>query len=299
MKISFFVILMSIWNPIINAKTRIIENKLYLENYTLTITHSSEIQDSSQLIIKSNKSIYIFNSGPNKAYGQILYEKAKKKSNKKIKLILTSPKPENVFGANFFLKKNINVYSSYTLAKLIPIRCIKCLERTKKNHPQFIGKTKLIKEVSNLTHTEINELNKLGIKLKFFGKNEVIIPIFEEIKIAFTSGILDKNYIPNLENLSLNESLSLVNFLKKENLELITNKGLIIDSYNILQINENYLMKLQEFLQSSFDHDLSLLETMESSEFKEFNQYKFYKEFHRINVSKEYLKKEEIYFEKN
>ena len=71
------------------------------------------------------------------------------------------------------------------------------------NHPQFIGKTKLIKEVSNLTHTEINELNKLGIKLKFFGKNEVIIPIFEEIKIAFTSGILDKNYIPNLENLSL------------------------------------------------------------------------------------------------
>ena len=31
----------------------------------------------------------------------------------------------------------------------------------------------------------------------------------------------------------------------------------------------------------------------------EFNQYKFYKEFHRINVSKEYLKKEEMYFEKN
>ena len=77
MKISFLVILMSIWNPIINAKTKIIENKLYPKNYTLTITHSSEIQDSSQLIIKSNKSIYIFNSGPNKAYGQILYEKAK------------------------------------------------------------------------------------------------------------------------------------------------------------------------------------------------------------------------------
>ena len=74
---------------------------------------------------------------------------------------------------------------------------------------------------------------------------------------------------------------------------------IIINSYNILQSNENYLMKLQEFLQSSFDHDLSLLETMESSEFKEFNQYKFYKEFHRINVSKEYLKKEEMYFEKN
>ena len=55
MKISFLVILMSIWNPIIYAKTRIIENKLYLENYTLTITHSSEIQDSSQLIIKSIK----------------------------------------------------------------------------------------------------------------------------------------------------------------------------------------------------------------------------------------------------
>ena len=63
--------------------------------------------------------------------------------------------------------------------------------------------------------------------------------------------------------------------------------------------NENYLIKLQEFLQSSFDHDFSLLETMERSEFKEFNQYKFYKEFHRINVSKEYLKKEEMYFEKN
>ena len=168
----------------------------------------------------------------------------------------------------------------------------------KKNNPKFIGKTKLIRKVSNLTNTEIDELNKLGIKLKFFGKNELIIPIFEDNKIAFTSGILDKNYIPNLENLSLNELLSLINFLKKENLELITNKGLIINSYNILQSNENYLMKLQEFLQSSFDDNLGLLETMESSEFKQFNQYKFYKEFHRINVSKEYLKKEEIYFEK-
>ena len=169
----------------------------------------------------------------------------------------------------------------------------------KKNNPKFIGKTKLIRKVSNLTNTEIDELNKLGIKLKFFGKNELIIPIFEDNKIAFTSGILDENYIPNLENLNLNESFSLVNFLKKENLELITNKGLIISSYNVLQSNENYLIKLQEFLQSSFDHDFSLLETMDNSEFKEFNQYKFYKEFHRINVSKEYLKKEEMYFEKN
>ena len=97
----------------------------------------------------------------------------------------------------------------------------------------------------------------MGIKLKIFGKNEVIIPIFEEIKIAFTSGILDKNCIPNLENLSLNESLSLVNFLKKENLELITNK-FNYWLYNILQINENYC-QTQEFLQSSFDHDLGLL----------------------------------------
>ena len=299
MKISFLIILMSIWHPIINAKIKITEKKLYFENYTLTITHLSEIQDSSQLIIQSNKSIYIFNSGPNKAYGQILYDKAKNKSNKKIKLILTSPKPENVFGANVFLKKKINVYSSYTLAKLIPIRCIKCLHKIKKNNPKFIGETKLIRKVSNLTNAEIDELNKLGIKLKFFGKNELIIPIFEDNKIAFTSGILDENYIPNLENLNLNESFNLVNFLKKENLELITNKGLIISSYNVLQSNENYLIKLQEFLQSSFDHDFSLLETMERSEFKEFNQYKFYKEFHRINVSKEYLKKEEMYFEKN
>ena len=223
MKISFLIILMSIWHPIINAKIKITEKKLYFENYTLTITHSSEIQDSSQLIIQSNKSIYIFNSGPNKAYGQILYDKAKNKSNKKIKLILTSPKPENVFGANVFLKKKINVYSSYTLAKLIPIRCIKCLEKMKKNNPKFIGETKLIRKVSNLTNAEIDELNKLGIKLKFFGKNELIIPIFEDNKIAFTSGILDENYIPNLENLNLNESFSLVNFLKKENLELIKN----------------------------------------------------------------------------
>ena len=299
MKIFFLMILMSIWHPIIKAKIKITEKKLYFENYTLTITHSSEIHDSSQLIIQSNKSIYIFNSGPNKAHGQILYDKAKNKSNKRIKLILTSPKPENVFGANVFLKKKINVYSSYTLANLIPIRCTKCLEKMKKNNPKFIGKTTLIRKVSNLTNTEIDELNKLGIKLKFFGKNELIIPIFEENKIAFTSGILDEKYIPNLENLNLNELFSLVNFLKKENLELITNKGLTINAYNVLQSNEDYLIKLQEFLQSSFDHDFSLLETMDNSEFKEFDQYKFYKEFHRINVSKEYLKKEEMYFDKN
>ena len=60
MKISFLIILMSIWHPIINAKIKITEKKLYFENYTLTITHSSEIQDSSQLIIQSNKNIYIF-----------------------------------------------------------------------------------------------------------------------------------------------------------------------------------------------------------------------------------------------
>ena len=71
MKISFLVILMSIWNPIINAKTKIIENKLYPKNYTLTITHSSGIQDSSQLIIKSNK-VFIFNSGPNKTWTNTL-----------------------------------------------------------------------------------------------------------------------------------------------------------------------------------------------------------------------------------
>ena len=41
------------------------------------------------------------------------------------------------------------------------------MPRKDKKPSQFIGKTKLIKEVSNLTHTEINELNKLGIKLKF------------------------------------------------------------------------------------------------------------------------------------
>lgn len=299
MKIFVLIILISIWHPLINAKTKVIENKLYFENYTLTITHSSQIQDSSQIIVGSNKSIYIFNSGPNKTYGQTLYEKTNKKPNKKIKLILTSPKPENVFGANIFLKKNINVYSSYNLAKLIPIRCIKCLEKMRKNHPQFIGNTKLIKKISNLTNIEINELNKLGIELKYFGKNEIIIPIFEEKRIAFTSGILDKNYIPNLEILTLNEVLNLIKFLKNEKLELISNKGLNINSYNILLSNENYLIKLQKFLQSSFDHDLGLLETMENSEFKEFNQYKFYKEFHRINISKEYLRKEEIYFEKN
>ena len=50
----------------------------------------------------------------------------------------------------------------------------------------------MIRKVSNLTNTEIDELNKLGIKLKFFGKNELIIPIFEDNKIAFTSGILDE-----------------------------------------------------------------------------------------------------------
>lgn len=299
MKIYFLLILVSIWHPVINAKTKIIEKKLYFENYTLTITHSSQLQDSSQLIVASNNSIYIFNSGPNKTYAQILYKKAMKKPYKKIKLILTSPKPENVFGANNFLKKNINVYSSNILAKLIPIRCIKCLEKMKKNHPQFIGNTKLIKKISNLTNIEIDELNRLGINLKYFGKNKIIIPIFEEKKIAFTSGILDKNYIPNLENLSLNEILNLIKFLKNEKLELISNKGLHINPYNVLQSNENYLLKLQVFLKNSFDHNLGLLETMENSEFKEFNQFKFYNEFHRINVSKEYLKSEEIYFEKN
>ena len=93
--------------------------------------------------------------------------------------------------------------------------------------------------------------------------------------------------------------LSLVNFLKKENLELITNKGLIIDSYNILQINENYLMNSSK----SF-FKLVLIMTLVywklwKEEFKNLININFIKSSHRINVSKEYLKKEEIYFEKN
>ena len=58
MKISFGNFNVNL-EPNNSIKTKIIENKLYLENYTLTITHSSEIQDSSQLIMESNKSVCI------------------------------------------------------------------------------------------------------------------------------------------------------------------------------------------------------------------------------------------------
>ena len=61
-------------------------------------------------------------------------------------------------------------YSSYTLAKLIPIRCIKCLHKIKKQS-KIYWRNQVDQKSINLTNTEIDELNKLGIKLKFFGMN--------------------------------------------------------------------------------------------------------------------------------
>ena len=80
--------------------------------------------------------VFVFNSVQTKLVDKYFI---KQKNQIKIKLILTSPKPENIFGANFF-QKNINVYSSYTLAKLIPIGCIKCLEKIKKTIPNLLEK---------------------------------------------------------------------------------------------------------------------------------------------------------------